>query len=57
MSSPSQHARGLLKKLKISFLPIDPFQIAEFMEIVVREDDCEGYIGMLLVVNGMLSSA
>jgi Zn-dependent peptidase ImmA (M78 family) len=52
MGSPSQHARGLLKKLKISALPIDPFQIAENMEIVVKEDDCEGYSGMLLVVNG-----
>lgn len=52
MGSPSQHARILLKKLKISSLPIDPFQIAETIEIIVKEDDCEGYSGMLLVFNG-----
>jgi Zn-dependent peptidase ImmA (M78 family) len=51
MSLAAHHAKSLLKKLEINSLPIDPFDISERMGIFVKEDDCEGYTGMILVVD------
>lgn len=50
MSLACDHAGDLLKRLKIESLPIDPYGICERLGILVKEDDCEGYTGMLLVV-------
>ena len=52
MSVPKSIAKGLLKELSISTLPIDPYDIANQLEIEVSEDKCEGYTGMIIVVNG-----
>ena len=50
MSLANHHAKALLDQLKIRSLPIDPYDICERVGILVKEDDCEGYTGMLLVV-------
>ena len=50
MSLACDHAGELLKRLEIESLPIDPYDICERLRILVKEDDCEGYTGMLLVV-------
>jgi Zn-dependent peptidase ImmA (M78 family) len=50
VSLACDYAGDLLKQLKIQSLPIDPYDICERARIVVKEDDCEGYTGMLLVV-------
>jgi hypothetical protein len=52
MSLAKYHAKSLLKKFSIKDLPVDPYGISKEMEIEVAEDDCEGYTGMLLVVDG-----
>lgn len=52
MSLAAHHAKSLLKKLGINSLPIDPYEISERLEVFVKEDDCEGYTGMILVVDG-----
>jgi hypothetical protein len=52
MSLATYHAKALLKKFGIKNAPIDPYGIAREMSIEVKEDDCEGYVGMLLVVDG-----
>lgn len=52
MSLPKHHAKALLKKAGISDLPVNPASIAQGLGIDVVEDDCEGYSGMLLVVDG-----
>ncbi len=52
MSLSKYHAKVLLKELGISTLPIDPYDIAEQLGIKVVEDNCVGYTGVLLVVNG-----
>ncbi len=51
MTPARDHAGGLLGQLKIQSLPIDPYDICERVRILVKEDDCEGYTGMLLVVD------
>ena len=51
MSMAKYHAKSLIKSLGTITLPIDPYRIAEKGGIEIREDDCEGYSGMLLVVN------
>lgn len=51
MSNASHHAKLLLRELNISSLPIDPYAIAKTIGIEVCEDDCEGYTGMILVVD------
>lgn len=51
MSSPKYHAKSIRKELGISALPINPYKIAEQLGIEVLEDKCEGYTGMLLVVD------
>lgn len=51
MSMAKHHAKSLIKSLGTITLPIDPYRIAEKGGIEIREDDCEGYSGMLLVVN------
>lgn len=52
MSLAAHHAKSLLKKLAIDSLPIDPYEISERLEVFVKEDDCEGYTGMILLVDG-----
>jgi Zn-dependent peptidase ImmA (M78 family) len=52
MSFAKYHAKSLMKKFETKTLPIDPYKIAEEVGILIREDDCEGYTGMLLVVSG-----
>lgn len=52
MSEAAYHAKSLLKELGISSLPIDPYVISKAIDVEVREDDCEGYTGMILVVDG-----
>lgn len=52
MSLAKYHAKSLLKKFAIKNVPVDPYIIAREMGISVMEDDCEGYTGMLLVVEG-----
>lgn len=51
MSDASHHAKLLLRESNISSLPIDPYTIAKTIGIEVCEDDCEGYTGMILVVD------
>ncbi len=46
------HAKSLLNNLGMIKTPIDPYGIAKALNVEVREDDCEGYAGMLLVVDG-----
>ena len=52
MSLAAHHAKSVLKRLGVSSLPVDPYEISQRLEIVVKEDDCEGYTGMILVVDG-----
>jgi Zn-dependent peptidase ImmA (M78 family) len=52
MSLAKYHAKSLLKKFGIKNVPVDPFWMAREMDIEVTEDDCESYLGMLLVVEG-----
>lgn len=52
MSLAKYHAKSLLKKFAIKTVPVDPYIIAGEMGVTVTEDDCEGYTGMLLVVDG-----
>jgi len=52
MTLAKHHAKTLLKDFAIKTVPVDPYEIAEEMDVTVTEDDCEGYTGMLLVVDG-----
>jgi hypothetical protein len=52
MSLARCYAKSLLNKFGIKSAPVDPYRIARDMDIEVTEDDCEGYTGMLLVVEG-----
>lgn len=51
MSIPKLRAKELLREYENISLPVDPKKIAEAKGIIVKEDDVEGYTGMLLVVN------
>lgn len=50
MSVASHHAKILLGQMGITSVPINPYDISEKIGIEVKEDDCEGYTGMLLVI-------
>lgn len=52
MVVPRLKAQSLLKELRISSYPIDPYAIAEKIGIVVKEDDADGYAGMIILVEG-----
>jgi hypothetical protein len=52
MSLAAHHAKSVLKRFGGSSLPVDPYEISQRLEIVVKEDNCEGYTGMILVVDG-----
>jgi len=52
MSDAAHHAKSLLKELGVASLPVDPYAIARAIDIEVCEDDCGGYTGMILVVEG-----
>lgn len=52
MTTASHHAKLLLKEVNVSSVPIDPYAIAKKIGVEVCEDDCEGYTGMILVVDG-----
>jgi len=49
---PKLKARSLLKELGISSCPVDPYAVAEKIGIAVREDDLDGFAGMILAVEG-----
>ncbi|MCL5318767.1 MAG: ImmA/IrrE family metallo-endopeptidase [Thaumarchaeota archaeon] len=52
MKGPATYAAQLRKEINYTKIPVDPVEIAIQKGIEVREDDAEGYTGMLLVVDG-----
>lgn len=52
MTLSSIYATKLCEELNYKKIPVDPEEIAELKGIEVKEDNAEGYTGMLLVVDG-----
>ncbi len=52
MKGSATYAAQLRKEINYTKLPVDPVEIAIQKGIEVKEDDAEGYTGMLLVVDG-----
>ena len=52
MSVSKFQANALLKELGFPTIPIDPYGIAKKLGITVSEDNCDGYTGVLIVVDG-----
>lgn len=52
MRAVSTYALQLRKEINYTKIPVDPVEIAMQKGVEVREEDAEGYTGMLLVVDG-----
>lgn len=52
MRAVSTYAVQLRKEINYTKIPVDPVEIAVQKGVEVREEDAEGYTGMLLVVDG-----
>lgn len=52
MMSSSTYAVQLRREINYTKIPVDPIEIAALKGIEFREDDVDGYTGMLLVVDG-----